>query len=105
MVEPDISVVCDSDKLDKIGCKGAPDFIVEILSPSSLRHDRVTKFNLYQEAGVREYWIVDPESQTVQVFLLKDGHFRAVELYNADAVAEVIVLPGCRISLSDVFSK
>ena len=105
MVEPDISVVCDSDKLDKIGCKGAPDFVVEILSPSSLRHDRVTKFNLYQEAGVREYWIVDPESQTVQVFLLKDGHFRAVELYNADAVAEVIVLPGCRISLSDVFSK
>ena len=104
MVEPDLSVVCDPDKLDDIGCKGAPDFIVEVLSPSTKRHDRVTKFNLYQQAGVGEYWIVDPESQTVQVFVLEDGHFRAVELYNADAVAEVNVLPGCIISLSDVFS-
>lgn len=103
MVEPDISVVCDPDKLDKIGCKGAPDFIVEILSPSSLRHDRLTKFNLYQQAGVREYWIVDPDSQTIQVFVLEDGRFQAVEFYNADAVADVNVLPECHISLSNVF--
>ncbi|MDO4177543.1 MAG: Uma2 family endonuclease [Bacillota bacterium] len=103
MVEPDISVVCDPDKLDKIGCRGAPDFIVEILSPSTQRHDRLTKYNLYQQAGVREYWIVDPELQTVQVFVLEDRHFQAFEFYNADAVADVKALPGCRISLSDVF--
>ncbi len=54
MVEPDISVVCDQSKLDKHGCKGAPDLIVEILSPSSLRHDRLVKLNLYQQAGVLE---------------------------------------------------
>ena len=54
VVEPDISVVCDRDKLDQHGCKGAPDMVVEILSPSTRRHDRMTKFNLYQRAGVRE---------------------------------------------------
>ena len=55
LVEPDISVVCDRNKLDDMGCKGAPDLIVEILSPSTQRHDRLVKYNLYQRAGVREY--------------------------------------------------
>ena len=103
MVEPDISVVCDSDKLDEIGCKGAPDLIIEILSPSTQRHDRVTKFNLYQEAGVREYWIVDPMSRTVQVYVLENGLFRVVESYSAEDEAEVRVLSGCIVSLRDVF--
>ena len=69
VVEPDITVVCDRDKLDDQGCKGAPDLIVEILSPSTQRRDRLTKLNLYQRAGVREYWIVNPEDRTVQVML------------------------------------
>jgi Uma2 family endonuclease len=68
LVEPDITVVCDRDKLDKHGCKGAPDLVIEILSPPSLRHDRLIKLGLYQRAGVREYWIVDPENKSVQVF-------------------------------------
>jgi Uma2 family endonuclease len=105
LVEPDISVVCDPDKLDDIGCKGAPDLVIEILSPSTQRHDRVTKFNLYQEAGVREYWIVDPLSKTVQVYVLENGIFRAVESYAAEDVAEVRVLPGCTVTLSDVFQE
>lgn len=103
MVEPDISVVCDSDKLDEIGCKGAPDLIIEILSPSTQRHDRVTKFNLYQEAGVREYWIVDPMSRTVQVYVLENGLFRVIESYSAEDEAEVRVLNGCIVYLRDVF--
>ena len=61
LVEPDLTVVCDPDKLDDAGCKGAPDLIIEIISPSTQRHDRFVKYNLYQRAGVREYWIVDPE--------------------------------------------
>lgn len=69
LVEPDISVVCDKSKLDRHGCRGAPDFIAEILSPSSLRHDRLVKLELYQKAGAREYWIVDLEYKSVQVFL------------------------------------
>lgn len=59
MVEPDISVVCDRGKIDKYGCKGAPDLIIEVLSPSTRRHDRLVKLNLYQRAGVQEYWMVE----------------------------------------------
>lgn len=105
VVEPDISVVCDSNKLDEHGCKGAPDFIVEILSPSSLRHDRLVKLDLYQRAGVREYWIVDPEYKSVQVFVLDGGLLRANEEYGRDGIARVNVLDGCFIDLGRVFSE
>lgn len=104
MVEPDISVVCDSDKLDKHGCKGAPDLVVEILSPSTRRHDRLVKLGLYQRAGVREYWIVNPEDRTVQV-MLQDGagSLRIHEDYGREDMAKVNVLEGCFIELSKVF--
>ena len=67
-VEPDISVICDSDKLDDKGCNGAPDWIVEVVSPSSQRMDYLTKLFKYRTAGVREYWIVNPLQRTVQVY-------------------------------------
>lgn len=106
VVEPDISVVCDRSKLDKHGCKGAPDLIVEILSPSSLRHDRLVKLNLYQRAGVREYWIVDPENRSVMVFLPdRNGSFRLHEDYGRADVAKVSTLDGCFIELNKVFSE
>ena len=106
MVEPDISVVCDSNKLDDHGCKGAPDLVIEILSPSTRRHDRLVKLSLYQRSGVREYWIVNPEEQTVQVFLLDEtGFFRVHEAYDRDAVAKVNALNGCFIELSKVFPE
>lgn len=105
LVEPDISVVCDPDKLDKIGCKGTPDLVIEILSPSTMRHDRFTKFNLYQKAGVREYWIVDPSSKSVQVFLLEDGRYTAKDFGGAGDTIAVNVLEGCSIDLSLVFPE
>lgn len=106
VVEPDISVVCDRSKLDKRGCKGAPDMIVEVLSPSSLRHDRLVKLNLYQQAGVREYWIIDPENRAVQVFLQDgSGSLRICEEYGSQDVAKVNVLDGCFIEISKVFSE
>lgn len=105
MVEPDISVVCDRNKLDKNGCKGAPDLIIEILSPSTQRHDRLVKLDLYQRAGVREYWIVDPENQTVQVLLLSNSLLLPHEVYNKDGIAKVNVLDGCFIELCKVFSE
>lgn len=67
-VEPDISVICDRDKLDEKGCQGAPDWLIEIVSPSSKKMDYERKVELYREAGVREYWIVDPEAETVTVY-------------------------------------
>ena len=103
LVEPDLSMVCDTDKLDDIGCKGAPDLIIEILSPSTQRHDRLTKYNLYERAGVPEYWIVSPDERTVQVSVLTGGRYRVCELYTAQDVAKVHVLDGCFIELSRVF--
>lgn len=105
VVEPDISVVCDRSKLDKHGCKGAPDLIVEILSPSSLRHDRLVKLNLYQRAGVREYWIVDPVDQSVQSFVLENGHYTARDLAGTGEKIKVNVLKDCVIDLTAVFSN
>ena len=72
-VEPDISVVCDPSKLDERGCNGAPDWIVEIVSPGSKRMDYFTKLFKYRTAGVREYWIVDPEKEKVMVYLFDCG--------------------------------
>ena len=105
MVEPDISVVCDSSKLDDIGCKGAPDLVMEILSPTTQRHDRFTKFNLYQQAGVQEYWIVDPASKSVQVFVLDDGRYVAKDFGTAEDTVKVNVLEDCTIDLSQVFAE
>ena len=105
MVVPDILVVCDLDKLDDIGCKGAPDLVIEILSPTTQRHDRFTKFNLYQQAGVQEYWIVDPDSKSVQVFVLDDGHYVAKDYGTSEDTLKVNVLKDCTIDLSQVFSE
>ncbi len=105
MVEPDISIVCDRDKLDKHGCKGAPDMVVEILSPSTQRNDRLVKLGLYQRAGVREYWIVNPEDQTVQVFTLSNGLLLPREVYDWEGVAKVNVLDGCFVELAKVFRE
>ena len=105
MVEPDISVVCDNSKLDHLGCKGAPDMVIEVLSPSSLRHDRLVKLGLYQRAGVREYWIVSPEAETVEVFLLEDGRFTPRGFYEKTDIAKVHVLEGCFLELCKVFGE
>ncbi len=67
-VEPDISVICDQSKLDEKGCHGAPDWIIEIVSPGSRTMDYMTKLFKYRTAGVREYWIVDPEKSMVMVY-------------------------------------
>ena len=105
VVVPDITVVCDPEKRDNRGCKGAPDMVVEVLSPSTKRHDLFTKFNLYQRAGVREYWVVDPDSKLVQVFLLKDGQY-SVKVYGEEKTTiKVGVLEDCSIDLSLVFPE
>ena len=67
-VEPDISIICDKNKLTDKGCKGSPDWIIEIVSPSSQRMDYLTKLFKYRTAGVREYWIINPEKETVQIY-------------------------------------
>jgi Uma2 family endonuclease len=104
VVEPDIVVVCDASKMDTQGCKGAPDLIIEILSPSNIRHDRIVKFQKYLAAGVREYWIVDPDNKGVEAHVLQDGGYRTM-VYDETAEAPVGVLPGCVIKLAEVFAE
>ena len=106
VVEPDITVVCDTSRLDQHGCKGAPELVMEILSPSSRRHDMLVKLNLYQRAGVREYWIVNPDDKDVQLFLLDgSGLFRVHGFYGREDIARVNVLEGCFIELCKVFPE
>lgn len=105
LVEPDIAIVCDPSKLDELGCKGAPDFIAEILSPSTQRHDRLTKLNLYERAGVREYWIVDLAGKVIQKYMLEEGRFVLKEIGLPDDKLKVGILEDCEIDLSLIFPK
>ncbi len=104
VVVPDISIICDKNKINKRGCKGAPDMIIEILSPSTARYDRFVKFNLYQRAKVKEYWIVDPHNGTVDVCLPdKEGKFIVSVIYSRSDIAKINILPDCEIDLSKIF--
>ena len=105
LVEPDITVVCDKSKLDESGCRGAPELVMEVLSPSSRKHDRLVKLNLYQRAGVKEYWIVNPGEQTVEVLLLEAGRLVPHGFYEKNDIAKVNVLEGCFLELSKVFGE
>ena len=78
IVEPDISVICDKNKLTNRGCFGAPNWIIEIVSPNNANHDYIRKLNLYANAGVQEYWIVDPMTKLVYIYHFKTDHFKAL---------------------------
>ncbi len=80
VVEPDISVICNPDKLTDRGCTGAPDWIIEIISPGNPEHDYIRKLNLYKDAGVREYWIVDPRHDRIFVYFFDQDDFK-VDMY------------------------
>ena len=106
VVQPDICVVCDLSKLDRRGCIGAPDLMVEILSPSSLNHDCKTKLNLYEKHGVREYWIVDPHRKTVLVYLLQaDEKYSSGIKYEYHEKAPVHIFEGLEINLKKLFEE
>jgi Uma2 family endonuclease len=102
VVQPDLVVICDEKGRGLEGGRGAPNLVVEILSPSNTSEEYVRKFNLYLDAGVREYWVVAPKSNTVQVFILENNTYRGT-VYNQTAQVPVHVLPGLSITLSDVF--
>ncbi|MCI8483250.1 MAG: Uma2 family endonuclease [Lachnospiraceae bacterium] len=76
IVEPDISVICDRNKLTDRGCTGAPDWIIEIISSGNSSHDYIRKLNLYADAGVREYWIVNPEEKNILLYSLEESKFK-----------------------------
>lgn len=106
VVQPDIVVVCDPSKLDERGCLGAPDLIVEILSPSTARNDIDEKFRLYERAGVLEYWLVHPTEETLLVYRLgADGRYAYDRFYSNMGHVRVGIFRGMVIDLSHVFQE
>ena len=104
-VQPDLAFV-SAERLGLVtqrAIEGAPDLVVEILSPSTWLDDRRTKFALYAEMGVREYWIVDPDEQTVEVFSLQEGRYALVNRFGPDATLRSDLLPAFEIAVADVF--
>jgi len=104
VVQPDIVVICDPNKLDKRGCIGAPDIVVEILSPGNNKKELVNKFEVYEEAGVKEYWIVSPSEKTFFRYILdKEGKFQPTKLLTTGEEVTTSVLPGFSLNLEEVF--
>ncbi len=105
VVQPDIVVICNPEKLDDRGCKGAPDLIVEILSPRTAEHDLKDKFYLYQRVGVLEYWIVNQTDKTMMVFKLNAaGEYGRPEMYGSRDRVAVPLLGDLEIDLAEVFT-
>jgi len=98
---PDLVVVCDKNKLSEKGCKGAPDLIIEILSPSTSRHDRITKQKAYRRAGVKEYWIVYPEEHSIETHILVNDMY-SITRYTEGTIP-VSVLDDFTVDLSSIF--
>ena len=99
-VEPDISVICDKSKLTDRGCSGAPDWIIEITSPSTQGHDYLKKLLLYQKHGVREYWIVNPSAKSVMVYDFEHGDSAGYSF--ADKIPSAIYDFDLKICISDL---
>lgn len=106
VVQPDIAVICDPAKLDPRGCRGAPDVIMEILSPATAVRDQIQKVTLYQKHGVREYWTVHPSDRLVTVRLLgAEGSYGIPTIYEAKGLQPLATLPGLQIDLDSVFRR
>lgn len=104
VVQPDVVVICDRSKIDRRGCNGAPDFIIEILSPSTLTKDIYFKRDIYEKNGVKEYWIIDPAEQVVIIYLLgEDKKYGKPEVRAGNGKLKSVAIEGLEIDLDDVF--
>lgn len=103
VVQPDLSIVCNKEILDDKGCKGAPDMIIEILSPSSVKLERWEKYQLYEKTDVNEYWLVDPVNNSVEVYLLIDNQYKFQGVYTKEDTVSVHLFPDFKLDLNQVF--
>jgi Uma2 family endonuclease len=104
VVQPDISVICDEKKLGSEGCRGAPDLAAEILSPSNSAFEMERKFRLYRQAGVREYWVINPENKGLTVYCFKEGQI-FTRTYESKDTVPVDIFPGFDVGLEAVFAN
>lgn len=105
VVQPDLCVVCDLSKVDKRGCLGAPDFVIEILSQGNSAKEMNEKYDAYQEAGVREYWLVDYFSRVTFVYLLQDDKFFGLKPFTENTPIPVNTLPGLVIDMKKIYKR
>lgn len=105
VVQPDLFVVCDPAKMDERGCLGSPDFIIEILSPSTSAKDLNEKYHLYEEAGVTEYWVIGPGERFVECFVLENGIYKKSGVYGEGSVVPVHTIPGLEMNATDIFEQ
>lgn len=104
VVQPDICIICDRSKLDEQGCVGAPDLIVEILSPGNSRKEMRDKYELYQESGVTEYWVVFPSEQVLQRYILNEQGIYQAQLPNVEGdMVGITFLPGFEMAVGELF--
>ena len=104
VMQPDVCVICDPAKLDKRGCIGAPDIVVEVLSPGNNAKELKNKYEAYEEAGVKEYWVVSPQNQWLQIHTLTNGKFEPSPYFVTGDVVTSAVLPGFSLSMDDLFA-
>jgi len=105
VLQPDICVVCDPAKLDDRGCIGAPDIVVEVLSPGNNSKELKNKYEVYEEAGVTEYWIVSPQDETFMAYTLSGGRYQPSRAMVSGDVVTSSVLPGFSLDLADLFRE
>ncbi|RBQ02856.1 Uma2 family endonuclease [Pedobacter miscanthi] len=104
VLQPDICVICDKSKLDARGCIGAPDLVVEILSPGNTRMELLNKYRVYEEFGVKEYWVVSQSDQSILIYTLnEEGKFIPSKIFTLSEKITSSVLPGFELALDDVF--
>lgn len=105
VVQPDICVICDPTKLDKRGCLGAPDIVVEILSPGNNTKELKNKYEVYEEAGIKEYWVVSPQDNTFVAYTLINGRYQPSRIMVAGDVVTSTVLEGFSLDLTELFGE
>lgn len=105
VVQPDITIICDENKIDAKGCVGAPDIAIEILSPSTAYKDETEKLRLYEKHGVREYWIVNPEAKYIMIYRIENGKYGKPEYLTENETLESRVLTGLKIDLSGIWGE
>jgi Uma2 family endonuclease len=105
VVQPDIIIICDNSGLKKTGYYGVPELIIEVVSPSTGQKDKIEKFNLYEKAGVKEYWIVEPDEKVVMVFTLEEGRYGRPQMYSEEDKVKVSIFDNLVIELKPVFER
>lgn len=105
VLQPDICVVCDRSKIDYRGCVGAPDLVVEVLSPGNNAKELKKKYEVYEESGVIEYWVISPQDQWLQIHTLTNGKFKQSPYYVSGDTVTSSVLPGFSLDLTGIFKE